>query len=70
MAVFLIPCTNKANKLDVLYNICKEEVIMSKVELNTSAPDFTLADYQGNQIRLSDFKDQSIVLLVFNRTFT
>lgn len=43
---------------------------MSKVELNTSAPDFTLADYQGRQIRLSDFKNQSNVLLVFNRTFT
>ncbi len=43
---------------------------MSKVELNTSAPDFTLPDYQGNQIRLSDYKDQSNVLLVFNRTFT
>jgi peroxiredoxin len=43
---------------------------MSKVELNASAPDFSLADFQGNQIRLSDYKDQSNVLLVFNRTFT
>lgn len=70
MAAFLLPCTNPANKLEILYNICKEEARMSKVELNTSAPDFSLADFQGNQIRLSDYKDQSNVLLVFNRTFT
>ena len=43
---------------------------MSRVKLNTSAPDFGLADYKGRQIRLSDFKDKSNVLLVFNRTFT
>jgi len=43
---------------------------MSKVELNTPAPDFSLPDHTGNAIRLSDFSGQSNVLLVFNRTFT
>jgi peroxiredoxin len=43
---------------------------MSKVELNTPAPDFSLPDYKGNANQLSDFSGQSNVLLVFNRTFT
>lgn len=43
---------------------------MSKrVELNQPAPDFILADFQGNEIRLSDFRGKKNVLLVFNRGF-
>ncbi|HHW87616.1 MAG TPA: redoxin domain-containing protein [Chloroflexi bacterium] len=34
------------------------------------APDFSLADYRGKMIRLSDFRGTKNVLLVFNRTFT
>ncbi len=41
---------------------------MPKVELNTPAPDFTLEDYQGNQISLKDFRGRNL-LLVFNRGF-
>ena len=41
---------------------------MSKVSLNTPAPDFELADYTGKSIRLSDFRGKN-VLLVFNRGF-
>jgi len=41
---------------------------MSKVALNTPAPDFTLADYSGNPMRLSDLRGRN-VLLVFNRGF-
>jgi peroxiredoxin len=41
---------------------------MSKVTLNTPAPDFELADYTGKRVRLSDFRGR-IVLLVFNRGF-
>lgn len=41
-----------------------------KVQLNTPAPDFKLADYQGNQVSLSDFKGKKNVVLVFNRGFT
>ena len=43
---------------------------MSKVALNTAAPDFTLQDYQGNVISLSQFRGKQHVLLVFNRGFT
>ena len=42
---------------------------MSKVELNTPAPDFTLTDFQGNEVSLSDFRGSKNVLLVFNRGF-
>jgi peroxiredoxin len=43
---------------------------MSRISLNTPAPDFTLQNFQGETVRLSDFKGQADVLLVFNRTFT
>ncbi len=43
---------------------------MPKVSLNAPAPDFTLADFRGEMVRLSDFKDRSNVLIVFNRTFS
>lgn len=42
---------------------------MPQVALNTPAPDFTLADFRGNLLRLSDFRGQKNVLLVFNRGF-
>ena len=41
---------------------------MSKVSLNTLAPDFELADYTGKSVKLSDFRGKN-VLLVFNRGF-
>jgi peroxiredoxin len=34
-----------------------------------AAPDFALSDLQGNQIRLSDFRGQKIVVLAFLRGF-
>ena len=43
---------------------------MSRVELNTPAPDFELADFAGNTVKLSDFRGTANVLLVFNRGFT
>jgi len=43
---------------------------MPNVALSTPAPDFQLEDFNGNQIRLSDFKSNKNVLLVFNRGFT
>lgn len=42
---------------------------MPKVQLNTPAPDFTLTDFEGNSVTLSDFRGQRNVLLVFNRGF-
>jgi peroxiredoxin len=43
---------------------------MPKVTLNSPAPDFTLKNFQGETVRLSDFKGRANVLLVFNRGFT
>lgn len=43
---------------------------MPKVAINSPAPDFTLTDYRGNIVHLSDYLGKSAVLLVFNRGFT
>ena len=43
---------------------------MPRVTINTPAPDFTLQDFGGDMVRLSDFRGTSNVLLVFNRGFT
>jgi peroxiredoxin len=43
---------------------------MPRVSLNTPAPDFTLKNFRGETVRLSDFRGTSNVLLVFNRGFT
>ncbi len=42
---------------------------MSKVQIDQPAPDFTLADFQSQQVRLSDFRGKQPVVLVFNRGF-
>jgi peroxiredoxin len=42
---------------------------MPKVQLNTPAPDFSLDDYQGQTVNLSDYRGEKNVLLVFNRGF-
>ena len=41
----------------------------NRVQLNNPAPDFTLADFNGNEISLSDLQGKKNVLLVFNRGF-
>lgn len=43
---------------------------MPRVAINTPAPDFSLTDYTGRIIKLSDFRGRKNVFLVFNRTFT
>jgi len=42
---------------------------MARVELNTRAPEFTVKDFHGNDVSLSDFSGQKNVLVVFNRGF-
>jgi peroxiredoxin len=42
---------------------------MPRIDLNTPAPDFSLEDFSGKNVRLSDFQGKSNVLLVFNRGF-
>jgi peroxiredoxin len=43
---------------------------MARVELNSIAPDFTLDDFNGQSVSLSDYKGEQNVVLVFNRGFT
>jgi peroxiredoxin len=44
---------------------------MSKpVQIDTPAPNFTLEDFFGNRVSLSDFYQKNNVVLVFNRGFT
>ena len=42
---------------------------MPRVELNKPAPDFSLEDYTGRAVSLSEFQDSFNILLVFNRGF-
>lgn len=35
----------------------------------TTAPDFTLNDFQGKPVSLADFRNRKNVVLVFNRGF-
>ncbi len=37
------------------------------MRLNTLVPDFTLPDFNGNDLTLSGFRDKKKVLMVFNR---
>lgn len=41
---------------------------MPRVSVNSIAPDFSLMDYLGKEIHLSDFRGKSVIL-IFNRTF-
>jgi peroxiredoxin len=42
---------------------------MARVEVNTRAPQFALADFHGKTVSLSDFAGRKNVLVVFNRGF-
>jgi len=39
-------------------------------ELGATAPDFTLTDTHGQEVRLSAYQGQKHVVLVFNRGFS
>jgi peroxiredoxin len=43
---------------------------MPKVALNTPAPNFSLKNFAGETVSLTDFVGKANVLLVFNRTFS
>jgi len=40
---------------------------MPKVAIDKTAPDFTLEDFTGKSITLSDFRKKKNIVLVFNR---
>ena len=39
------------------------------IALNKQAPDFELEDFTGKTVRLSDYRGEKHVVLVFNRGF-
>ncbi len=43
---------------------------MPQVSLNQIAPEFSLHDFSGAPVSLSDYRGRKNVLLVFNRGFT
>ncbi|UCH84342.1 MAG: redoxin domain-containing protein [Candidatus Latescibacterota bacterium] len=43
---------------------------MSRVKVNSRAPDFALKDLHGNEVSLSDYAGKKNVLVVLNRGFT
>lgn len=40
-----------------------------QLKINIPAPDFEAVDTRGNTIRLSDYREKKVILLVFNRGF-
>ncbi len=42
---------------------------MIEAQRATLAPEFSIADSEGNTVRLSDYKSKKNVVLVFNRGF-
>ena len=42
---------------------------MARVELNVPAPNFTLNDFNGKSVSLSDYINKKNVMVVFNRGF-
>jgi peroxiredoxin len=43
--------------------------VTKRVEIDAPAPDFTLDDFTGRPVRLSDYHGRKHVVLVFNRGF-
>ena len=41
----------------------------NSVAINKTAPDFSLPDYMGRQVNLSDYRGKMHIVLVFNRGF-
>ncbi len=48
----------------------QKETTMPRVSLDQLAPEFSLPDFSGSPVSLSDYRGRKNVLLVFNRGFT
>ena len=46
-----------------------EKDFTMRIEIDTTAPDFALDDFECRTVRLSDFRGRRHVVLVFNRGF-
>jgi peroxiredoxin len=46
------------------------ETMSKNVRMNAQAPDFSLPDFSGKTVKLSDFQDKKYVILILNRGFT
>ena len=42
-----------------------QQQLVTNVKIGEMAPDFTLPDHNGNQVKLSDFKNKKNVVLAF-----
>jgi peroxiredoxin len=42
---------------------------MAKIRINAPAPEFSLTDFRGRLVRLSDYRNSKHVVLVLNRGF-
>ncbi len=54
----------------ILTHVNKGDDQMASVEVNKLAPDFEIKDFQGEKLKLSDFKEKNNVLIVLNRGFS
>jgi hypothetical protein len=50
-------------------SVDEENYMLSRAALDQLAPNFSLPDFEGRLVSLSDFLGKKNVLLVFNRTF-
>ena len=46
-------------------NAQQQQQLMTKVKIGHPAPDFTLPDHTGKQVKLSDFRGKKNVVLAF-----
>jgi peroxiredoxin len=64
------PALPRGAREGVVLEAGSEEVTMSKkIQVDTTAPDFTLEDSRGRTVRLSNYRGNKHVFLVFNRGF-
>ena len=58
----------KEKRTDII-NIISMEIVSMEANILPTAPDFTLEDFKGQTVTLSQYEGQKNVLLVFNRGF-
>jgi hypothetical protein len=65
----LLALIQRKNLIYLFY--MRQPMYFEETLLDTAiAPDFTLADFQGQPVRLADYRGRRHVVLVYNRGFT